>query len=594
MKLNRILYKDMLKAFGYVFSLGIAIAILSSCSKKKDNEPVLDGQTYLSVQINGISGDGSTTKVLRASSENTGQKGEIDETEEIVAKKIYSNSSFDVQVSMVGRKKNIITDDSLKTGASNEGYLNQENGMSTKAISQSRINGLKAASTPMPAGRSYRLLIYNDTDINFQNPVVNQEAISGTRPSILIDAGKSYRWFAFSLNEATAVPAIVNGVVPRDALRNKDILMASGTINTVFGQNVLEVNFDRLTSKIQLTIDARGLSGSMKNLTTNISSTVFNDLENGAGDNILRYGDLNIFTRNYSNIGTFPITGTAVPAQNNQDRVWVYTLYTIDNRTIASNDLKLSTGPIQIDRRSPYQSMLVNYAASTLGFDNNAFTLSRGSQYDLSINFIEKGVKVNGLVWSRMNMAYHSYGLQFTGTPTGYMGPSPIVGTNFSINYLFGPTQQTGFSPATTDPCKEIFPKNTWRLPTSAEVGGLIDLFNAGQYQALSQFSVLGNDGYVGIEFPRDSDDPIRNEYPARAQNLFFPLWGLRYRTEDGANVVALSDKNPIRGYYWVKDAGNVVKVLRISTGYQGGVFLPWTIDMVDPTENHAVRCVRM
>lgn len=492
--------KNIRNSIKYFTLLGVLCSVLvgiNSCSSRENDSPSKEeiNGTVLHVKIAGIA-DNIEVEASPMASKNNNITGASSGASMIAAEKIQSMNGFDALVSAE--------------------KVNSNSGLAGTAVASSSKVGTAALGL-MDIGTKYRLMIYDVADTNHTSPVVNIEATSGTDPVIKIDAGKNYTWYAFSLNETGAVPAVSNGIVAKAGLKNKNIFYASGTLNAQYGENYLNIIFNHNTARINLAIDSRGMFGTMN---TNPLKSLNADL--------LKYGDLNVFTGEYSGLVSYPASDIT-PVNTYGNAVKEYTYYTVDKTTaVPANGLKAiitATGVVQQD---PYggSNMTVTMPDNTaIGFNNNAFTLAYNNAYRLNIRLIESGVKVGGLTWARSNLAW--WGVSESAVKTKIFDPNPRRAYNVTNGtgayYFYWGIDTPG------DYCKDVYPAGAWRMPTIDE---LENTFKNRSYSTRLYYnsSTGGNpNGMSGIEYEPDPGYVINTAYPELAQKLFFPMAGQSY-----------------------------------------------------------------
>ncbi|OOG19736.1 hypothetical protein BWD42_07490 [Sphingobacterium sp. CZ-UAM] len=569
-------------------AIGLFTVSLQGCRSKDDVQGIAGGTTLV-VRVNGVNDHTAGVKGVRASLKR-GSSGSG--THVLAERKIYEGEGFDVVASIEAAVPVHRRGDSVAAVAKG----------GTKAAVPPEV----LQSQPMASGVQYRLLIYNASDVNHTAPVVNQVASSGTNLGLMLDAGKTYQWYAVTVNSTTEVPTITSGVVSGADSKGKDLMLAQGTVTTVVGENSLGINFDRMTAQFQLTVDNRGMSGEIQNPAAIVSLL-------SAGDApVLKYGDFDIFTSSYSNVNSYSLAD--VPAPTKGRLMLNYTLYTADTSTVVpAGGLRLKTAGLQIKKLDyfyrPYDAT-VTFPAKDLVFNNVAFTPQRGGVYKISYELAESGVKVNGKIWARTNAVY----LNDPTLKDSLMGFAPLVDKGPFINgrgyytpvYHLGPLNLGAplHNPAAgEDPCALVYPQGIWRLPTQAEFEALLPLSST----KTTEFMTATNEtGIFGIEYALDAGETALSYYPQRSQQLFFPLWGkwtrpggTQKRIVNGGCHVSVTSNNvtDISGYYWFRNPDGSTGQFHIKTSYVNRAIGAWTVntrpDSGDPNTNYTVRCVR-
>ncbi len=448
--------------------LGIGSGVLLSCSKRDQAGASENGETTLTFQINGI--DEGTVAVAKLAA-STGKTNDTERTSPIIVlaeEKLATSPTVDALISM----------EAVKT----QDIASKKVAVSTSADTLNKVAAApKAATTLMPSGIKYRLLVYDQAGTTLIKDV---EAISGTNPNIQVDAGKIYRWIAVSINEAT-LPAISNNTISAAALANKDVLYASGLVTANFGQNYLNITFQRKTTRLDVDIDSRGIFGGI----TNFQSL---DIGTGTGTSftsLIRSANLNILTGTWS--GSVAVTPTAnishIINKSTTTGNFVKTLsvYTVlpTGTTIAANSLTIK--PIFQIAMDPYVHQLpsnTNVSTRTYGnsstylsFSNASFVPLAGDQYRIAARMIESPLRVAGIAWARADLYYD--------TRSGSLDRYKFRPDAVSIHWLTATTLDTDRSsywnwmsltptgtPGAGDPCAQVYPTGVWRMPNLTEM----------------------------------------------------------------------------------------------------------------------------
>ncbi|MFD2557068.1 fibrobacter succinogenes major paralogous domain-containing protein [Sphingobacterium tabacisoli] len=534
----------------------VACSGVAGCSTKSEINNVGDNEgTNLIVNIVGIVEylpDEKAIPVLASVGNKGNVEKEIESISLIAEEEMVSHDDFDALVSF--ERENVLLQ-----------------GIHTERAS---INDFKlranAAKKPMGNGIQYRLVIYDATDVNHASaPAVNTVLTSGgTLPvPIKIDAGKSYNWYAFSIN-TTTVPNIVAGVVAKADLQNKDVLWASGTFITQFGDNNLSITLRRNNTRVDVEINSLGAFGVIDGVPKLKVLTGTNS--------VLKNGDLNIFDGTYSNIAEFSAGDIEVSSPSSTLKV--YSLYTVDHTTsIPANTLKLNMDGFKILKRdgaavhnannNNSNSSYVTYSSTTSSINNVAFTFQQGGTYKVTVKLIESPVIVAGVKWARSNYkAYDGniggYGHYFMADPMNNLDGGTGIGEAGNGNYYYGANKLD------TDRCAKVFPANTWRMPTKAEFETLSAYVTnptwtgSRIYEANTVSNVAptgrGN-GYLALQY-HDANTVINTGYPLHAQKFTIPMAGHNDNGLSSGYNIANGVKKTIKSGYWTKDGSTYAK----------------------------------
>ncbi|PVH25845.1 hypothetical protein [Sphingobacterium corticibacter] len=129
--------------------------------------------------------------------------------------------------------------------------------------------GISRAATPMTPGFKYRLVLYKlvgstQTYWRQKQLTSSTSTVTDTTQQIEVVRGDTYRWYAYSYNNATDIPVLANpGANPQINMgNNSDFLYANGTISipaTGAANTPLNINFLHQVGRLAVEIDARGM-----------------------------------------------------------------------------------------------------------------------------------------------------------------------------------------------------------------------------------------------------------------------------------------------------------------------------------------------
>lgn len=561
-----------------IISILVLLLIQISCSSRDqegiDSDDKIKG-TFLTFNIAGIEEIGNTTNAAISSI----QKSKMIETQNIERKKIVS----------LGQGLDII--------------INAEEQVKTLGI-QKEASSLPittvATSSLMPIGRKYRLLIY---DTNTNALIKDVPATAGTNPNINVDAGKQYKWYAISFNSGTT-PVVANNTISSTQVANRDVLYASGVINTVYGQNNLEITFKHLLSVINIVVDSRALFGTINNTTTIELGT-----DAGTGfNNIVKTGDFNILTGEFTNIQDVPAI-TAAQMTNRSTAMGVVgstkigSLFTVNTQSISTNSLRLKINKLDITMTDPLtnsQNNIRSWSNLIVPMKNTAFTFTKGHAYVVTSILIESGIQVGNNLWARTNL-YYDVNAQddkwrFRADNGGYNGSDQALANTDFWNYRSA--TPAGIYSDGIDPCTKVYPNGVWRMPSNADfqdlqngpdpspgLGGFLITTGGISFGTARRSNTLGGDA----------------SYPLASGTLNFIFNG--YRTNDGqikeASNTLVSDEEPIGSVsYWTSSNLNSSEINNGSYFYQSylrdnaRLSLP-SFKTGSMTEGRQIRCVR-
>ncbi|MCL1671524.1 hypothetical protein [Elizabethkingia ursingii] len=552
-------------------ALILILLVLTSfinCSSR-ENETVTTSKensvtegTLLTFNVSGIE-EPSPPVMLNASLNQTKGKKLNTETN-LASEKMVSTSGFDVLTS-AGKQSAIY-------------HSPQE----TASINHTNIITTSAATAPVAQGIQYRILIYDSTGNQL---ISNTLATSGINPQIKVDAGKTYKWYVFSINN-NSVPNINSaGVVPASALINKDVLYSQGIINAQYGQNYLNVVFKHATTSIDVIVDTRGLFGTINNTSVEVGS--------GAGFTpIIQTGDLNISTGQFSNLQSTPaVTNLKISttAGGSYGATKIATFYTVKTTSIPANTLRVRFNQLDIQMDdTATQTTTRSFGSSTIPYNNIAITPAPGDRYTISARLIESAINVKGKLWARTNL-YYTNGLD------SYQFHSDNVYNSTSYpntDYWNWKASNPTGSYDNTDQCQRVYPQGTWRLPTSSEFQSLgtpdTQQDNLGFFfgaSVVSSWSAIDNS----------------TAYPTNSKDFFAIFNGYRSTSgiiSDSATGFALGFVASGSFYFWTSDGVSSSNANYFTQNYSklfwllGGFGDP-QIQSGDKKEGRNIRCIR-
>lgn len=442
--------------------------------------------------------------------------------------------------------------------------------------------GLRAATASlMDIGVKFRLLIYDNTNTQ----IFNQVATSGTNPQIQLVAYKKYTWYAVSLNEKNGtVPTMgSNGVIARAGLENKDVLYASGSFDALDGPNYLDIIFKRMTARIQVKLNVRGLFGTIEN---NTSVTL---VKNSTNTTVLKMGDFNVLTGQFAQVVDVnkAVLGPEMIAEsgNPAGTVKVANFYTLNTDAINANNFKIKFNTLKIN----LDDSRVRTFAPPLYTYPGAYTPTIGSTYALNIRLIESPVKVKGVLWARSNLIYNS-----SHTDSYRLKSNPGGSTSATRDTEFWNWKSSTPNSATSnvDPCVSVYPAGTWRMSTKAEWESI------GQPDDKQEVLGLFWGAQYAYVWQRDSDNPANAAYDDN--NLVLSFGG--YRTTGGTVTgspggIALGAFASGECHYWTSDNANSTTAYAVRSSFTRVAWLfSWgnvTYPNLNKSEGRNIRCVR-
>lgn len=339
-----------------------------------------------------------------------------------------------------------------------------------------KIQGDKLASV-MTSGVKYRIIFYelvNGNEVFFKT----EEITAGSTPfSTTIKATKNYKWYAYSYNDFT-MPAMVadvnNPIVPSKT--DAPLLMASGSISggPYNGPSQhIGIIFKHKVSKVELIIDAANafataitvLNANFQNF--NLTSHNFNLKTGLTSGPALSTTPIPSSNLTFESIGAVGFETSKKKSSN--------PYYT--STQLASIGFRISTLSILEYGLIP-QTVIgpLNPKSGTVNF-----TTPLPNVRLASVN-VQAGAPINGIIWATGNLYYDP----LAADPFKYKFDEPVSsGQIADCNHYWQwnsklPRSITGGSDYAYensaykgDPCAEVYPKGTWKTPSTSDFTSL-------------------------------------------------------------------------------------------------------------------------
>ena len=417
--------------------------LITSCSKDTQNEVIQPKANQVTFSVKGING-GTTEDGLKRASAST-----------ITAQqKIHSFSDVDMGVSV---------DNTLPNQTVN--FANIQ-----------RSGGLAAAGTSTPENMApnvkYVVYIYSGNTLVTSKLMENgvDATIDGLNPAT------TYTWVALSYNTTDTTPGDqpslnpTNGVLSLPA--NKDVLYASGTVKLSDNSNIA-ILFNHKFARIGIELNTIGIFGEIDESTVPTADVTGLTI---AGGNINLLGDGGSVLPGTVTAGTatshdlhFSDFVKVDPDHNDAKIAYVYTASTARQSAINMKVQNLKIKHVDGNLPRTYYSTAANFT-----FD---VTPQQGQSHHLLLNVIESplitGSGNTTVKWARSNIfdrnnndplrsyAFYAENNQRS-RADGYFSYMGLKAIQFPNN-----------AAAKGDPCTKVYPANTWKQPTVAQVGTL-------------------------------------------------------------------------------------------------------------------------
>ncbi|MDV3598289.1 hypothetical protein CMT57_05500 [Elizabethkingia anophelis] len=411
---------------------------------------------------------------------------------------------------------------------------------------------------PMTSGYTYRVILYR-IDGSFHSAT---NFVAGTAGSIDVAKGQTYKWIAYSYNNNAAIPAITNNQNPTIATAvDKDLLYASGevTIGTSpQGEQLtqpLPITFEHKMSKISLAINARGMNATINNIAVVMRTPVsFNqgilDLKTGA---MQANGSVNYATGDPITFQNSAVYGNAVK------EAFFYT-----TQSTGALNVNLKHNVIDVSINGVSESLIGSGQTVTTDF---VATPAPGKNTNLNVNLYKIGGTIGGVTWATGNLYYENGQQKIRPNDITRWSGETYAQTDYWLGRALTPDDDA--TPDQVDPCKKVFPENTWRLPTFDEFNMLVGRKDRSD----TQYDSNGTNN--AVSFAADNGKRVN-----------FNPDGRRFRTPSfiGQNV---------NGFYWTSTrngSGDAFHNFQ-SGGSRGNVLMGGSYQADNDKLN--IRCVR-
>lgn len=320
--------------------------------------------------------------------------------EENVTKPIIGKASLSVSISSVEEDvEDFAANDSKKASASQSDYrqgtlhfsestkveysLDRTNSSPLPRIGSKGSTEMKAAIVrkPLEKGIQYNVLVYNESGDYVTEQVYNYGSESSA-PAMLLDAGKTYTFLSYALNQANVLPTVVDKQKLSTVKLSKvagDLMVFTKKLKLVEGDNFLSIVLKHRYSKIttQLSVDPSTV-GTFKNLINVSLKPAYDHATYSFADNTFEYAGL---TSNGCPV-TFPAVSSGLRTITSNPSLVISPLTTAG---------VLNFGSITIDDETK-----ANFAVPNV-------KITPGVSYTLKLNFktcTEDVGSVQGLNWN--------------------------------------------------------------------------------------------------------------------------------------------------------------------------------------------------
>ncbi len=381
-----------------LFMLGCSAFALSlySCNKSGENT-ALTGETVVKVNLSGVEAYTETdNNAVQKQASAKASRTSID--------------APDVQEMTVP----------LENGGSVDVVLTNNSAITKSLVASStpKLAAVQTQEKPLDKNVKYKVVVYDN-----QGAYVTEKIYSygeeATAAGIVLDAGKSYTFIAYSINSTTALPGINNqNTLSTASLDNisGDLMYYTGTLTLKSGVNNLNVVLKHLFSQITTTLT---MDPSMTGAITQIGTAV---LKPSHGSANLKFSDQ---TLTYNGLNNAGVT-TQFPALGNGLRTVISNPSLLIHPATSNGTLML--GSLTLDDETKTNITIPNVK------------INPGQKYDLKLNFrtCTQNVTSNGLDWS--------YPATTSGGKTGIMKDGKFYANGTTIDRNFtAPAADYGF-----------------------------------------------------------------------------------------------------------------------------------------------------
>ncbi|SUJ28127.1 Uncharacterised protein [Sphingobacterium multivorum] len=381
-----------------LFMLGCSAFALSlySCNKSGENT-ALTGETVVKVNLSGVEAYTETdNNAVQKQASAKASRTSID--------------APDVQEMTVP----------LENGGSVDVVLTNNSAITKSLVASStpKLAAVQTQEKPLDKNVKYKVVVYDN-----QGAYVTEKIYSygeeATAAGIVLDAGKSYTFIAYSINSTTALPGINNqNTLSTASLDNisGDLMYYTGTLTLKSGVNNLNVVLKHRFSQITTTLT---MDPSMTGAITQIGTAV---LKPSHGSANLKFSDQ---TLTYNGLNNAGVT-TQFPALGNGLRTVISNPSLLIHPATSNGTLML--GSLTLDDETKTNITIPNVK------------INPGQKYDLKLNFrtCTQNVTSNGLDWS--------YPATTSGGKTGIMKDGKFYANGTTIDRNFtAPAADYGF-----------------------------------------------------------------------------------------------------------------------------------------------------
>lgn len=335
--------------------------------------------------------------------------------------------------------------------------ISQSSNSSAQAAASSK--GLRAAV--LAPGVTYRLYLFSADG----SQLVSSSQFSVDQPTpgtIAVTPGQTYKWYALSYNDATAIDDISISNTSINLPENKDILYTSGdiTIPSTPGADVaLAITFKHKFSRIAIELNSMGVFGNMNAGDVSVTGLA---LKTGAID--VKTGAITPKSTTFTPTINWASFTNIDPSYSDAKIAYVYTA-----GTDALSNIEVSAANLAITHSDGVNRTFGASAAIKVPFN---LTPALGQSHRLLANIVESPLTATGstVKWARSNL-YHVAGHN----PYRFFAENKLRSEGYSY-FAFGSVIPGKFATTATqgDPCALVYPAGLWKQPVKASFTGMV------------------------------------------------------------------------------------------------------------------------
>lgn len=554
------------KTCKYILALLTTILILQSCSKKSD--PIMEYSApavgVLTILIDGIEEEAKNPKQSRMMAK-LATTGEYTTLLSAIPQFI-SYDGFDAALSI----ESVPAETKVASNAQ------------PTSVSQKMANLPNNTTIKMPNGTKTRIILIDE---DRQTIVHNKEVIAGTETTLDVNKGKTYKWVAYSYNDKEINAPVVTSLTDLSfTTENKyDLLYKDGEITIPDDPadvlKPLAIKFNHMLRRVAVEINTRGMFASLTSANVEIDASV------------LKTGSFNVLTGTVSNLRNasgkisstkFTKTGNRPLADQN-----AFYFYTASNEAIPSFTATINNFEIKLAHGANIQRKFTN--SSSYDF-KGVPPKALGTSTTLAIDLVESAISVGSAKWARSNLRYAGNMFdKYVFAARADEKPEP------ETHYWNWKSRTPKGNSENFDPCKSVYPNNTWRMPTPSEWKD-----NNEPSKKVAEYGLLIG-AFYAVSFDQQNPQPSNYVYPEYQQEIYFAVNGHRRRNSNNLRNepfgVVAGALGKGTAYYWTSSTSDEKNANAWTISFsQVAWIVNWDkvkMSTFDKRLGFSIRCVR-